>query len=305
MTRPLTLLFLALLALPLLAATMPGLAAAQTQPAREIWRESHAPDGRLEARWQVVIDADGRDVRHGVFWRYHPNGRAALRGHYSDGQPDGTWQWWTPEGHPLRTVRYEYGLPVVLRGQALDRPEVTFRRLDGRPTAEGLMKQDKPHGHWAFWYPDGTPRADGRYVTGIPHGRWVFYHRDGQVARELRYEMGVLHGEFREGYPNGQEKRAGRMEQGLKQGLWRYWHPNGALKAEGRYVGDLQDGEWRYWDEAGELQRRAAYRAGELLDVLEIPPELRPEPPIVVTEDDLAPPPQLFDEFGRSIERRP
>ena len=51
--------------------------------------------------------------------------------------------------------------------------------------------------------------------------------------------------------------------------------------------------------------RRVAYRAGNLLDILEIPEDMQDTPPIVVFEDDVVPAPQLFDELGAPISTRP
>jgi antitoxin component YwqK of YwqJK toxin-antitoxin module len=266
-------------------------------------REIRTPSGLL--RWEVRIAEDGRELRHGRFMRFHGNGAPALEGRYRDDEPAGIWNWWDESGNLLRTIEYEYGVAVPLRGDSLRQPTFAFTLLDGRKTAEGLLKGDKPHGRWQFWYLNGAWRAEGEYLSGIPHGRWTYYYPDGHLEREARYEMGVLHGEFREAYPNGQERRRGRIDQGLKVGTWRFWYPDGRLRAEGAWVGDREDGEWRFWDEQGVLIRRIIYRAGKAVQELEIPAEERSRAMArITTEDDLLPPPILVDEQGQIIRPR-
>jgi antitoxin component YwqK of YwqJK toxin-antitoxin module len=268
-------------------------------------REIRTPNGLIESQWQVKVAEDGQEIRHGRFLRFHANGRPALEAYYRDGKPVGIWQWWDDSGNSLRSIEYEYGVAVPLRGEAITQPTYAFTTLAGRKTAEGLLKGDKPHGRWRFWNHNGRPRADGSYLSGIPDGNWSYYYEDGQIERSEYYDLGILNGEFRESHENGQERRRGLVDQGLKTGVWRYWYPDGRLRAEGAYVGDLQDGEWRYWDERGALSRRVRMQAGKAVEELEIPASERSHvQPTITTEEALLPPPLLIDELGNLIRQQ-
>jgi len=276
-----------------------SLRAAEPAP---VMREIRNKDGAVESQWQVKRGEDGREHRHGRFMRFHDNGKPALEAWYRDDQATGIWTWWDRDGNLLRSVEYEYGVPVPLRGDSLQEPTYAFTQLNGRKTAEGLLKGEKPHGKWVFWHPDGNPKAEGEYLTGIPHGRWVYYFPGGQIERETRFVMGILHGELREAYPNGQERRRGRMDQGLKAGHWRYWYEDGRLRSEGDYLNDRLEGEWRFWNKEGALFRRILYRNGEPVEELDIPDDERSRATArITTETDIRAMPMLFDEHGEPI----
>lgn len=290
----------ALLAAWLIGASFSAAAALAAGKADQ--REIRYPSGVVESQWQVKLAEDGRELRHGRFVRFHENGRAALEAWYRDDEPVGVWHWWDTSGNTLRSVEYEYGVATPLRGDALREPTYAFTLMNGRKTAEGLLKGEKPHGRWQFWHLNGTPQAEGEYLTGIPDGRWVYFFRDGQIERDAHFQLGILHGEFRESFENGQERRRGRIDQGLKTGRWRYWYADGALRAEGNYQNDRQDGEWRFWNERGTLIRRVMFRAGEFKEELEIPASERNRELVrITTEDDLLPVPILLDEKGELI----
>jgi len=292
-------------AAPSVAATPPSAATLKPAQAALQKREIRTPNGLIESQWQVKVAENGQDIRHGRFLRFHANGRPALEAYYRDGQAVGIWQWWDEGGYLLRTIEYEYGVAVPLRGDALVQPTYAFTTLAGRKTAEGLLKGDKPHGRWQFWNHTGNPRADGSYLSGIPDGNWTYYYEGGQIEHSEHYELGILNGEYRESYENGQERRRGQIDQGLKTGEWRYWYPDGRLRAQGAFVGDAQEGEWRFWDEQGVLSRRVRYRAGKAVEELDVPANERSRAvPVITTEEQQLPPPILFDELGNLIRQQ-
>lgn len=296
-------LVLTLLLLGAVAHLAPPPEAAPRRAGKET-RQVAYPDGKLKAVWEVRLDEEGKPVRHGRLVRYHPNGNPALQGWYKEGAPAGTWDWWDPDKVLLRTIRYEYGIPMPVFGEELTFATTAVRKLNGDKTAEGHMKGNMPHGRWRFWYEPGVPKAEGEYITGIPEGRWIHYYSNGQTERDLHYQMGIPHGEFRESYPSGRERSRGMMDQGFKSGPWRFWHPNGRLATAGTYAGDLQEGEWRFWSESGEMTHRIIYRGGRVAERLSLPEAKSAPEPFAPIPDDLRPPPRLFDEEDRPIERK-
>lgn len=55
-------------------------------------------DGALEAERVVRIDADGSEVNHGTYVRWHQNGLKAEEGQFEDGKPVGRWRRWLETG---------------------------------------------------------------------------------------------------------------------------------------------------------------------------------------------------------------
>ncbi len=55
-------------------------------------------DGALEAERIVRIEADGSEVNHGAYVRWHRNGLKAEEGQFEDGKPVGRWRRWLESG---------------------------------------------------------------------------------------------------------------------------------------------------------------------------------------------------------------
>lgn len=265
-------------------------------------RENHFDNGNLRTHWQVLIEPDGRTVRHGPLKRYHPNGRLAVVGFYRNGRATGVWRWYDERGNLMRKAVPQQGYDEILVGRNLEDPRTVYRDAKGHKVAAGLRKRGQPHGEWTYFYPNGSVRAQGHYLDGLPDGRWVFYFRSGQVERREDYKLGVPDGTVMRGWPNGQEKLMGRVEQGVRVGLWRTWYENGQRESEGEFHEDRQDGRWRYWDPQGRVVRRVRFRAGTVIEEIP-PPPARIEVPFTFNEPKLLPfRPRLYTDKGRQME---
>lgn len=264
-------------------------------------RENRFDNGALRTHWQVLIEPDGRTVRHGPLRRYHPNGRLAVVGQYRNGRASGVWRWYDERGNLLRKAVPQQGYDEILVGRNLADPRTVYRDAKGRKVAAGLRKHDKPHGEWTYYFPGGAVRAQGRYLDGLPDGRWVFYFRTGQVQRREDYKLGVPDGTVMRGWPNGQEQLVGQVEQGVRVGLWRTWYENGQTESAGEFHEDRQDGEWRYWDEQGHLVRHVRFRAGAVAAELPLP-QPRTAVPRTFNEPELLPfRPRIYSGKGNEI----
>ncbi len=274
------------------------------QPALADMREVFYPNNVLKARVFTKKNGEGKILRHGSLQQFHPNGRQAVQGQYMNGAPVGIWTWWDLEGHLVRRVRKDGDFEELLFGQKINKAEITFKNTAGNKESEGLLKYDKAHGTWQYWYNNGAPKAVGKYLSGIPDGKWVLLYPDGQIKRLLEYRLGIQHGLFLEAYPSGQESVIGRMEYGLREGLWRYYHTNGQKKKEGKFQQALEEGMWRYWKEDGTLEKRLKFSAGWLIEEFH-PPRKKPgSGPLFPDAEGLMGRPHLFDESGNEIEYR-
>ena len=199
----------------------------------------------------------------------------------------------------MRRVRYDGQFHELLVGKDFNSPQTVFSNPAGRKTAQGLLKHDKGHGEWRYWYDTGEIKATGKFVSGKPDGRWVMYFRDGQVKAVKEYQLGILHGRFMKAFPSGKEQILGRMELGMKVGRWRYWFANGQIKSEGIYRNDREYGNWRFWAKDGEHLATVPYQSGKAGAALPMAPKPSGEPqgdPIIPLRDQqLEVNPGVFD----------
>lgn len=266
------------------------------------------PDNSVKARFNTVATKKGEVLRHGGFQRFYPSGLQNVQGKYRFNRRVGVWSWWNEEGILVRRVRYDGNFQELLFGSQFNSPETVFSNPAKRKIARGLLKHDKGHGEWRYWYDTGELKAKGRFVTGRPDGRWVMFYVDGQIKSVKEYQLGILHGQFMQAFPSGQEKIKGRMELGMKVGQWRYWYKNGQIKSDGHYLNDREDGKWRFWAEDGELKATVIYRAGKSVKVLPMAPRPsgKPEgdPVIPLPDQKLEVNPGIYDGEHRPIRKK-
>ena len=274
-----------------------------SQPRAEV-RKNHYPDGQVKTEWVVVVQAEKLPYRHGSFTRFHPNGRTAMRGHYSNGAQSGVWSWYDDQGRLQRRVRMHGDYEEVISGRWLDTPNTVFFSIEGIRLAEGIIKQNRPHGPWKFFYKFGGLRAEGHYKAGLLDGRWRYFFHNGQVERLEEYRLGMLDGQYMRGYANGQEAVQGQMSLGVRTGLWRTWYENGQMESEGKFAEDQPEGDWRFWDLQGTLLRHLEYAGGIVTG--ERTPAATPQPdPVIPIPETMPLRPVLFDDAGQPIEFQP
>ena len=283
------------------------LAVLSAQPVLAELQQLYYPDRQLKARFNTTVGKKGAVLRHGLFQRFYSDGKLNVQGAYRLDRPVGVWSWWNEDGILVRRVRYDGDFQELLFGKDNNSPNTKFSNPAGRVTAQGLLKHDKGHGQWRYWFDTGQLKAQGKFVTGVPDGRWVTLYADGQIKSIREYRLGILHGKFMLAFPSGQEKVEGRMEQGMKVGLWRYWYASGQQKSEGGYLNDREDGLWRFWNENGEPRGSVLYRVGRVEKVLPMAPkpaaQTLPEAVIPLHDQQKTVNPGVFDEDGRPIQQ--
>jgi antitoxin component YwqK of YwqJK toxin-antitoxin module len=61
-------------------------------------REDKFKNGRLKIRFHVKQDAQGKEVKHGLYTRWYANGNKKLEGRYVNGKKEGTFTEWRING---------------------------------------------------------------------------------------------------------------------------------------------------------------------------------------------------------------
>lgn len=140
----------------------PGAPAAQTaeQPKEPVEIvEEFWPDGTPSLRKHVLRQPDQTLLNHGLYTRWHPNGRKAYEANYTRGQLHGVETAWHENGEKRAEQHYDHGLRHGLR-----------RDWDqqGRLRREEGYVKDRPHGTWTIWKGDGTIKWQARFDHGQP-----------------------------------------------------------------------------------------------------------------------------------------
>ena len=93
------------------------------------------PSGEIECRYAFILSPDGtKRIRHGLFVRYHLDGRMASEGTYVNGAEDGEWR--------------DY-------------------HANGQLAATGVYVNGKEEGVWRSWDEEGRSEGDILYQGGV------------------------------------------------------------------------------------------------------------------------------------------
>jgi antitoxin component YwqK of YwqJK toxin-antitoxin module len=96
----------------------------------------------------------GRDVKHGCWTAWYPNGQKRTEGIYEHDLPEGQFTWW-------------------------------FQ--NGQQAVNGNFRKGKPHGVWTWWHENGQKATSGQYTDGEPSGAWIYWQEDGQLAEKTDF----------------------------------------------------------------------------------------------------------------------
>jgi hypothetical protein len=139
----------------------PGAPATQTaeQPkepleiVEEFW-----PDGTPSLRKHVLRQADQTSLNHGLYTRWHANGRKSYEANYIRGELHGVETAWHENGQKRTEQHYDQGLRHGFR-HVWDQ--------HGHLVSEEYYVNDRPHGTWTIWK-GGKIKWQGRFDHGQP-----------------------------------------------------------------------------------------------------------------------------------------
>jgi hypothetical protein len=156
------------------------------------------PDGTPRAEFEVRVEADGSEVRHGPWKSWHANGKAHEEGAFADGLAEGEWVVRWPNGKRRAQGSFTAG---VREG-----PWKEFHE-SGPKAAEGSYRGGRRAGRWSCWGEDKRPDAarsgeyasvaravgvrgitlEGTTVDGRPIDLWVWRRADGSLRLAGRF----------------------------------------------------------------------------------------------------------------------
>ncbi len=126
--------------------------------------EEEYDNGQVSLQQEVVINADGEQVFHGLMTHYWQNGKKKLQIEYHCGQK-----------HGLRASWYQ----------------------DGQPWSVGEHFYGKDHGEWIVWFADGKKQRQFTINAGVWDGAYTSWHANGQTKISVVYANGRRQGPSR------------------------------------------------------------------------------------------------------------
>ena len=213
-------------------------------------------DGKLDGTW-TIYDGKMRKIsqwsfvdghRHGPSMWWYANGRTMREAQFRDGDLDGEYVEWSPEGGVRVNEIHQAGRNLAAK---------TTYYADGKKKTEDIYLfakdveqtpddwwncklqvtvksgHDEKHGASAAWHPGGQRQFEGLFEHDVQVGQFTWWHSNGQKALEGRYLLGK------------------------QDGVWTWWHANGQKAIHGQYANGTPAGRWTWWKEDGQVAQSA------------------------------------------------
>jgi hypothetical protein len=136
-------------------------------------RETHFPNGQIAERYGLK-EYDSRNVRHGMYTRWYPDGTKAEEVGFNNGRKNGLYTAWYENDQKKLQCRFRNDI------------------LDGEVVA---------------WFEDGRIRFSVNYADGKRQDQWIRYHEKGGIVASMNFDRdkldGCLSAAFERGYGNG------------------------------------------------------------------------------------------------------
>ena len=163
-----------------------SLALAQNSPAvaLDTIKEFYA-EGALS---RVYTVQKGTDIREGVAYTYHPNGKVAIEAPYKNGKLDGVFKSFFDNGKVWQTIGYRVGIEEGVSTTYFENGVKKSREVYKGGILDGLTEE---------WDDKGTLRRKLPYVRGQLHGVAKVFDNLGSLKEEMTLDHGLRHGAYR------------------------------------------------------------------------------------------------------------
>jgi antitoxin component YwqK of YwqJK toxin-antitoxin module len=170
---------------------------------------------------------------------------------YSNGQPEGPFTYYYPNGDKAFEGNYNQG---KIEGLA------TSYYSDNRIFGKQNYKSDVLDGEQNYFYPGGKIHVRINYQDGKANGPYQQMYENEQARESFEYLQDSVHGMFRFFYPDGKLWTEKQYENGRLLNVLSIFDKNGKPLEKG----DLKDGNGvvYYYDEEGNVYERTMYKDG-------------------------------------------
>jgi len=196
--------FSVLLALCLVAAPTPPRAEEPDEmkcPKDTEVKGKRPPQGLKE--WCSLPDG----TQHGPSVRYYESGKLMVRAFFDEGELDGEYQAWHPNGQPAEAGTYSD-----------DQRRGIFRTwdADGNQLTEEPYDDGRIHGESRIWFPNGQLMLEVSYSKGARNGPALTYYENGQKRTEGEFRNDAYHGQWRGWYADGSPEKVAEFDEGTE-----------------------------------------------------------------------------------------
>ena len=156
-------------------------------------------------------------TQHGPSVRYYESGKPMARAFFDEGELDGEYQAWHPNGQLAEAGTYSH-----------DQRRGVFRTWDpnGNQLTEDAYDDGRIHGSSRIWYPSGQLMLELTYSKGARNGPAVTYYDNGQKRTEGEFRNDEFHGRWQGWYADGSLEKVAEFDEGRE--LSRKTFPRGS-----------------------------------------------------------------------------
>lgn len=238
---------------------------------------------KTTVHWVNLRTAAFGNVQNGNedgYWHYfHPNGVLAAEGNYVQGKKDGIWKYYHTNGRIKKEERlkmgefdgYEkqfsdYGVPTQLVDiNSSQNGKIVSYQSNGIKLYEAEIKVGKPDGKVLYYNKFEEKDLEFNLVNDAPNGKKTEYHYDGSIKAQYNIVNNLIQDELITYHPNGKEEAKGKLAKGEREGEWKFFHMNGQPYQTGSYKSGKKIGEWIMYNEQGVVMEKEMFsNSGEM-----------------------------------------
>ena len=130
----------------------------------------------------------GTDIREGVAYSYHPDGKVAIEAPYKNGKLDGVFKSYYDNGKVWQTIGYRDGIEEGFSTTYFENGVKKSKEIYKNGILDGLTEE---------WDDQGKLRRKLPYVRGQLHGVAKVFDDLGGLVEEMTFEHGLRHGAYR------------------------------------------------------------------------------------------------------------
>jgi antitoxin component YwqK of YwqJK toxin-antitoxin module len=171
---------------------------------------------------------------------------------YTDGKPDGSFEYFYPDGKVAQTGSYNNG---DIEGESI----IYFP--GGNTFGKQFFVAGNKNGRQQYFFPEGKLSFVVNYTKGLKEGKYESYYKDGTIQESAAYVTDSLDGVYRYYYPSGKLWTEKFYKVGLTMNITCTNDKNGHALDKGT----LKDGNGyiNYYTEEGKIYLVVTFKDGK------------------------------------------
>lgn len=218
-------------------------------------RKTYYPSNKIKS---IVEYSNGQ--KNGLYQLFKPNGEIRKTGKYKNGKITGNWvELFITSDSIYQKTEYKNGMKngmfqefysngnINMDGEYIDDLKNgiwNYYFVNGSSDMNGGFLNNQQDGFWTFYYPKGLEYYKGEFSNGQKTGNWEFFYNDGAIWKKGEFKFDQKNGFWRTKFENGMIAMEGNYSMNKEDGLWKSWYGNGQLKDEGSFNLGKMNNSW-------------------------------------------------------------